>query len=408
MELIEKLKRREEILFLNDKMDNKLNPEIPELIEDASKRLLRFSEFIKEAFEETESSNGIIESPLIRISNMKERLKKYSPSLSGDFLLKRDDSLPISGSIKARGGIYEVLFICEKIAMEKGMLKIEDDYSILKEDRFKRLFSNYSIEAGSTGNLGLSIGIMSAKLGFNVTIHMSYDAKKWKKDLLRKLGVKVIEYDGDFQVAVDNGRKLSLNTPNCYFIDDENSINLFLGYAVAAERLKYQLDSMNINISKENPLVVYLPCGVGGGPGGITFGLKKIFKENVHCFFAEPVEAPSMLLGISTGLYDKISTYDIGLSGRTLADGLAVSRPSKLVCKLAGNLIDGIYTVKDERLIELVKMLYESEGIFIEPSAAASFYGVYHINNFKNATHIFWSTGGKMVPEEERQKYLMS
>ncbi len=390
-------------------------------IQDASQRLKRFAPYLAKAFPETAKTNGIIESEVVPISEMQSVLEReYDTLIQGRLLLKKDSHLPISGSIKARGGIYEVLTHAEELAIEAGLLTESDDYSKLLNEEFRDFFKRFNIAVGSTGNLGMSIGIMSAKLGFSVSVHMSADARAWKKNRLRALGVNVIEYAQDYGVAVAQGRKEAENDPTCFFIDDENSQTLFLGYSVAGERLKKQFDEKGIAVDAQHPLFVYLPCGVGGGPGGVAFGLKMAFGDNVHCIFAEPTHSPCMMLGVHTGLHDAISVQDIGIDNITAADGLAVGRASGFVGRAMERLLDGYLTISDERMYRLLGQLNEAENIQLEPSALAGMIGPIVVTKsveyrarmqfddtvMGNATHLVWATGGGMVPAEEMDSYL--
>ena len=102
-----------ETFWLNDKMIPEAEQDItlvhPAQIQEASDRLLRFAPYLKRVFPELEATGGIIESELREIPRMKEFLnREYGAGIEGRLMLKMDSHLPVSGSVKARGGIYEV------------------------------------------------------------------------------------------------------------------------------------------------------------------------------------------------------------------------------------------------------------------------------------------------------------
>ena len=116
-----------------------------------------------------------------------------------------------------------------------------------------------------------------------------------------------------------------------------------------------------------------------------------------------------MLLGLASGQNEKISVYDIGLTNKTIADGLACAAPSGLSCQCMRELLAGNFTVQDAQLLELQRKTKELENLKIEPSAAAGFPGPETVlkTDFcqrrniapENVLHILWTTGGRYLPE---------
>lgn len=416
---LEALRRAEPLLWINPQRRRPAPATtLPPAMAEAHARLARCAPLMAQVFPALAAAQGHVASPLQAVA----ALQASFGGAQGQWWLKRDDALPVAGSIKARGGFQEVLALAETLALEAGLIGPDDDRLQLATPQARALFAQHTVVVGSTGNLGMSIGLISRGLGFRAVVHMSADAKAWKKACLRDAGVDVIEHSGDYASAVAAGRQLAEADPRSYFVDDEHSAALFFGYAAAARELQQQLAQAGRPVNADHPLFVYLPCGVGGAPGGIAFGLTQVFGEHVHCFFAEPVAAPCMLVQLLHGVQHPVSVYDYGLSNQTEADGLAVAQASPLVAPLMAPLLAGIFTVRDDMLFQDLDALYRHEDIRIEPSAAAGVRGPLWLTDstagrqylaenglsehMHGATHVIWSTGGARVPPAEYAQWL--
>lgn len=419
--LLTTLRTRTPQLWLNPSLGRPLPDDAPcvDAIEQAQARFERFAPLLAALFPELNDTHGRIESALMRADAL--RARGTHPEDAGTCFIKRDDALPVAGSIKARGGFHEVLAFAEQVAIEHGVYTPGDSTLLLRSETARTLFARHTVTVGSTGNLGLSIGVMAAALGFDAVVHMSRDAKEWKKARLRSRGVRVVEHDGDYALAVAAGREQALATPGCHFVDDERSELLFFGYAAAAQPLAQQLAQAGRIVDAGHPLFVYIPCGVGGAPGGIAYGLKALYGKHVHCFFAEPVASPCMLVQLAAPESAWLSVYDVGLDNRTEADGLAVGEASHLVGPLMRSLLSGVFTVTDEQLFADLLAVKTALGIDLEPSAVAALggpawlmqtaegeaYRQAHAPACVDPTHIVWATGGSLVPPIEHQRFQM-
>lgn len=386
----------------------------------AAARFDRFAPLLAELFPELQASGGHLSAPLVPAHALGAALG-LGPG-QGTLWVQCDHLLPVAGSIKARGGIHEVLEYAETRALERGLVAPGGDYRLLATPAARAVLQRYQVAVGSTGNLGLSIGVMAAALGFRAVVHMSQEAKDWKKERLRQRGVTVVEHAGDYEQAVAAGRALAQHDPMCHFVDDERSLSLLQGYSAAAPALARSLAAAGITVDAAHPLFVYLPCGVGGAPAGIAWGLRQVLGPQVHCFFAEPVQAPCFLVQMLAAPGTHPSVRDWGLTNQTEADGLAVPRASLLAAELMRPLLAGVYTVQDETLFQHLALAHDVAGLRIEPSAAAGFSGPGMLTgtpqgrawlraqgleaHLPRATHLAWTTGGLFVPESEYTRFL--
>lgn len=385
------------------------DPQLPTAIEEARRRFQAFRVPLAALFH-GEDWDGNIHSDLINWPG---------PRGGQRILVKGDHNLPVTGSIKARGGIHELLAFLERTAQREGLLTAAGDYTSLANPQALATFSRYRVSVASTGNLGYSVGLVGRTFGLNITVHMSRDAKSWKKDRLRKIGAIVIEHEGDYSEACAAARAMPRDDFS-HFVDDENSPDLFCGYAVAAQELATQLAQHEIAPTPEAPIVVYLPCGVGGAPGGITYGLKSIFGSSAICVFVEPTAAPAMFAALATNAPPEHlpSIYEFGLNNITVADGLAVGRASSFVTSVVGDAIDAAITLTDREMLQASALAWTTAGLKLEPSAAAALAAIAPFTaaakgragwpDLSRATHIAWATGGGKLPEAEWAQQLRS
>jgi D-serine dehydratase len=111
-----------------------------------------------------------------------------------------------------------------------------------------------------------------------------------------------------------------------------------------------------------------------------------------------------MLVQLAAGLGRAVSVYDAGLSNRTVADGLACAMASQFSARIVAPLVEAVVTVRDPDMLRWVGVAWRDAGLRLEPSAAAAFEACAFAERNGSlppaATHVLWTTGGALLPDE--------
>lgn len=281
--------------------------------------------------------------PMLEVGNTPlYKSARLAGVLGVSHLYIKDDGLNPTGSMKDRASILAVAK-----AIEAGL---------------------DTISCSSTGNAASSLAGNAAKAGLKTVIFVPERAPHGKLAQLLIYGSNLFIVKGDYKkafqmskAAIDHFGYYNRNAAiNPYLVEGKKTVALEI-----AEQLKFNV-----------PDWVVISVGDGCSIGGVYKGFYDLLQIGL-------IESIPKLLGVQAS---GCNPFEVAFrteqdlketEENTLADSIAVGIPRnpvkgmKAVIKSKGSFI----SVEDEKILEAMRLLGQTEGIFSEPAASASLAG---------------------------------
>lgn len=209
------------------------------------------------------------------------------------------------------------------------------------------------IVCASAGNFGQAIAYSCRKHQIPVTIFASTKANPLKIRRMRELQAEVILFREDFDAAKEEARRVAKVEGN-RFIEDAQDVETLIGAG-----------TIGLELLTLPQLLDYLliPLGNGALFNGIATAMKSK-SPTTQLVAVQSVGAPAMIESIESGqlvIHEKI---------QTIADGIGVRVPIQQALDDMKGLIDKGLLVKEENILEAMKLLHLHAGLVVEPSGA--------------------------------------
>lgn len=254
-----------------------------------------------------------------------------SPALStnGKVFLKTEN-LQITGSFKLRGAYCKI--------------------SQLTEEEKKR-----GVIACSAGNHAQGVALAATQAGVSAVVCLPQNAPLAKVEATKAYGAEVVRVNGVYDDAYQRALEIQKETGRVFVhpFDDESII---AGQGTTGLEILEQLPDVD---------AIVAPIGGGGLISGIAFAAKAL-KPDIKIYGVQASGAPSMKNAVSHGQIEQLKSVN------TIADGIAIKRPSELTFGLCRKYVDQIVTVTDDEISSAILALIEKQKIITEGAGAVS------------------------------------
>jgi len=284
---------------------------------------------------------------LIDITDIKKahnRIKPYihkTPVLSSNSINRitkseiyfKCENLQKVGAFKARGATNAVLSLSKK-DLDKG------------------------VATHSSGNHAAALALAAKRQNAKAYIVMPKTAPQVKIEAVKGYGADIIFCEPTLQARESTLEEVVKKT-GATFIHPYNNYDIIAGQGTAALELLEQTSDLEL---------VMAPIGGGGLMSGTALSVSSI-SPNTKIYGVEPAGADDALRSFQQR---KIIP---SVNPKTIADGLLTSLSDKTF-QIITKYVNEILTVKEESIIESMKLIWERMKIVVEPSGAVPFAAV--------------------------------
>jgi len=278
---------------------------------------------------------------MIPIEQIRVGYKRIKPFIHNTIVLKSDTLNNLSNS--------SLFFKCENF-QKSGSFKIRGASNTILQIKKEKL--KKGIVTASSGNHGAAIASIATKLGLQSTIVMPENTSKVKVHNVLRNGGKIIwcapNQDSRDKVLNDIILKTRKTLVHPY-----NDDRVIAGQATVALEFLEKYKDLDILIAPVS----------GGGLLSGTISTAKQLKNDIKIYGAEPLNADDAFRSLLSG---KIES---NIEANTICDGLRAKLGDRTF-PIIKKHIESIIRVKENDIIEAMKLSWYCLKILIEPSCA--------------------------------------